>query len=282
TRGNTYTQTLPADLCAALAQLSQSHNSTLFMTLLAAYNVLLARYSRQDDIVVGTPIASRNHPEIENIIGFFVNMLPLRTQINLSYSFTALLARVRQTALEAYNHQDIPFEQMVNLLQPERETSHSPVFQVAFALANATPPLPQMGDLAFRPLTAVSQTAKYDLTLTITETANGLLCNWEYGTDLFFPETIERMHAHFVTLLQGVVRDPDRPVQQLPLLSAAEEQLLLHEWQGPMDLTIPRIGLHQQVEQWAAQQPQAVAVTDEHHTLTYQQLNQRANQLARL
>src|SRR5690606_1487638 len=151
TRGHNYSRPLPARLVTELTKLSQSHNSTLFMTLLVAYNVLVMRYTQQNDIVVGTPTANRNHPDIENIIGFFINMLPLRTQIGQQESFAALLDKVRQTALEVYDHQDVPFEQMVNLLQPERETSHSPVFQVAFSLENASPPLPQLGDLVLTP-----------------------------------------------------------------------------------------------------------------------------------
>ncbi len=283
THGRTLTHQLSPELSAALLQLSQTHNSTLFMTLFAAYNVLLARVSQQDDIVVGTPIANRNHPEIENIIGFFVNMLPLRTQMNPQASFTDLLAQVRQTALEAYNHQDIPFEQVVNLLQPVRDTSHTPIFQVSFALVNAPPALPQLNDLRFTPLTAESQTSKYDLTLGMTETNNGLICTWEYSTDLFFAETIERLHRRFETLLQGIVAAPQQNIARLPLLPAAEQQLLLHDWQGHPDMTqLPQMGLHQQFEQWVAVQPEATAVADPTQALTYQQVNQRANQLARL
>jgi amino acid adenylation domain-containing protein len=282
TNGRTLTHQLSPELSAALLQLSQAHNSTLFMTLFAAYNVLLARVSQQEDIVVGTPIANRNHTEIENIIGFFVNMLPLRTQVNGQASFTDLLAQVRQTALEAYNHQDIPFEQVVNLLQPVRDTSHSPIFQVSFALANAPAPLPQLPNLRFTPLTAESQTSKYDLTLAITETNNGLICTWEFSTDLFFVETIERLHGRFATLLHSIVAAPEQTVARLPLLPAAEQQLLLHDWQGQPDTQLPQLGLHQQFEQWVSRQPEATAVADPTQTLTYQQLNQRANQLARL
>jgi hypothetical protein len=252
TRGDLYSQLLPKELTPSLSRFSQTHKSTLFMTLLAAYNILLLRYSQQNDIVVGTPIANRNHPDIENIIGFFVNMLPLRTQISQDETFSTLLDKVRQTALDAYNHQDIPFEQVVNLLQPERDTSHSPIFQVSFALQNNDTSLPQLNvsDLALTPLTADSQTAKYDLTLIVTETSNGLLCQWEYSTDLFWPETITRMHQHFETLLYSIVQQPDLPVTRLPLLPPAEKRLLLHEWQGKIDPTIPQISLSQRFEEW--------------------------------
>ena len=283
TRGTTHIQLLPANLTQPLTQLSQTHNSTLFMTLLAAYNVLLTRYSQQDDMVVGTPIANRNHPEIENLIGFFVNMLPMRTRLEAEDSFVTLLEQVRQTALNAYNHQDIPFEQLVNSLQPIRDTSHSPIFQVSFALQNANAPLPSIDDgLTLTPLTAESTTAQYDLMLTVTETNNGLLCTWEYSTDLFLPETIARMHTHFDTLLQGIIQNPDTPLAELPILPEAEKQLLLHDWQGSEDTSIPQICLHEQFEEWAAKQPEATAVADSHTTLTYQELNGRANQLARL
>ncbi|MCA9954452.1 MAG: amino acid adenylation domain-containing protein, partial [Anaerolineales bacterium] len=282
TRGSIITHRLTPELSDALVQLSQAHNSTLFMTLFAAYNVLLARTSQQNDVVVGTPIANRNHPDIENIIGFFVNMLPLRTQIDGDSGFTELLTQVRQAALNAYNHQDIPFEQIVNLLQPVRDTSHSPIFQVSFALVNTNQPLPQLNDLRFTPLSAESKTSKYDLTLAITETNNGLICTWEYSTDLFLPETIQRLHSHFETLLQGIVSQPERAVARLPLLPAAEKQLLLHDWQGQTDAGVSEIGLHQQFEQWVKEQPDVTAVSDQHQTLTYQQLNQHANQLARL
>ncbi|MAT97566.1 MAG: hypothetical protein CL608_10525 [Anaerolineaceae bacterium] len=284
TRGDLYSQLLPKELTSALTRFGQSHKSTRFMTLMAAYNILLMRYSQQNDIVVGTPIANRNHPEIENIIGFFVNMLPLRTQISEDETFSTLLDKMRQTALDAYNHQDIPFEQVVNLLQPERDTSHSPIFQVSFALQNNDTSLPQLNlnDLSLTPLTADSKTAKYDLTLMVTETNNGLLCHWEYSTDLFWPETIKRMHKHFETLLHSIVQQPDLAVTKLSILPPTEKQLLLHDWQGKVDPTIPQISLSQQIEEWAKRQPGVTAVSDQHTSLTYAQLNQRANQLARL
>ncbi len=284
TRGDLYSQHLAPELTPALTQFSQTHKSTLFMTLMAAYNVLLLRYTQQNDIVVGTPIANRNHPDIENIIGFFVNMLPLRTQISQDDTFSTLLEKVRQTALDAYNHQDIPFEQVVNLLQPERDTSHSPIFQVSFSLQNNNALLPQVNltDLSLTPLLADSKTAKYDLTLMVMETADGLLCSWEYSTDLFWPETIARMHQHFEMLLYSIVQQPDMPVTRLPLLPAAEKQQLLHKWQGQIDSSIPQMSLSQRFEEWAEKQPEETAVSDEQSTLTYAQLNQRANQLARL
>ena len=282
TRGGFHNQLLPQQLTPALTKFSQTHKSTLFMTLIAAYNILLMRYTQQNDIVVGTPIANRNHPDIENIIGFFVNMLPLRTQISDDETFSSLLEKVRQTALDAYNHQDIPFEQVVNLLQPERDTSHSPIFQVSFALQNNDTALPQLDGLSLTPLEADSQTAKYDLTLIMTETNNGLHCTWEYSTDLFWPETIARLHQHFETLLHAIVQQPDLAVTKLPLLPPAEKQTLLREWQGKVDSTIPQISLSQQIEEWAKRQPEVTAVSDQHISLTYAQLNQHANQLARL
>ncbi|NHZ72434.1 MAG: amino acid adenylation domain-containing protein, partial [Aquificales bacterium] len=282
TRGAAYTKMLPTDLTQPLTQISQTHNSSLFMTLLAAYNILLARYSQQDDIIVGTPIANRNHPDIENLIGFFVNMLPLRTKIGENDSFTTLLDHVRQTALNAYNHQDIPFEQLVDALQPPRDTSHFPLFQVVFSLQNAAAPLTQPNDVTLTPLTAESKTSKYDLTLTVTETNNGLSCTWEYNTDLFLPETITRMHTHFDTLLHGIINDPERAVADLTLLSETERETILQTWQGADDPDVPQICLHECFEEWVEQQPQVTAVTDQNATLSYDALNKQANQLARL
>jgi amino acid adenylation domain-containing protein len=283
TRGSLYRQQLSPGISHALTKFSQSQNSTLFMTLFAAYNLLLYRYSQQDDIVVGTPIANRNQPGIEGLIGFFVNMLPLRTRISQQADFTTLLAQVRQTVLAAFTHQDIPFEQVVSALQAVRDTSYSPIFQVSFTLQNnENTTLPPLAGLKLTPLETESKTAKYDLTLVVTETNSGLLCTWEYGIDLFLPETIQRLHTHFETLLQSIVAAPELPVQQLPLLPESERQILLHAWQGTTDNTIPQISLHEQFEQWARVQPEVTAVSDASHTLTYQQLNQRANQLARL
>ncbi|MCB8981032.1 MAG: amino acid adenylation domain-containing protein, partial [Ardenticatenaceae bacterium] len=283
TSGNNFIKLLSPELTAALSDLSHAQNSTLFMTLFAAYNLLLYRYSNQDDIVVGTPIANRNQPGIEGLIGFFVNMLPLRTKIGEQVDFTTLLAQVRQTVLEAHNHQDIPFEQVVSVLQPARDTSYSPVFQVSFTLQNSeNTDFPPLAGLRLKRLSTESHTAKYDLTLAIAETNEGLLCTWEYGTGLFLRDTIERMHTHFETLLHSIIAMPEQPVQQLPLLPEAEKQMMLHAWQGAIDDSIPQICLLEQFEQWVVVQPEVTAVSDQHQTLTYHQLNQRANQLARL
>jgi amino acid adenylation domain-containing protein len=281
TRGTVHIAPLSAALTDALRQLSRQENATLFMTLFAAYNLLLFRHSQQDDIVIGTASANRSHPQIEPLIGFFVNMLPLRTRIPQEASFRALLAQVRQSTLAAQSYQDVPFERVVDVLQPVRDPSYSPVFQLAFTLESQLP-TPQLSDLRVTPFPVDNKTAKYDLTLFVTETDDGLTCTWEYCTDLFLPDTINRLHQHFEVMLQGIVDGPETAVTHLPLLTAAEKQTILHDWQGKADETIPQICLHQQLEQWAEQQTEVTAVSDENETLTYQQFNQRANQLARL
>ncbi|MBK8901319.1 MAG: non-ribosomal peptide synthase/polyketide synthase [Anaerolineaceae bacterium] len=282
TSGTLHVAPLPAELAHALRLFSHEHSATLFMTLFAAYNVLLYRHSQQDDIVVGVPGANRSHPEIERLIGFFVNMLPLRTQLDGQESFASLLDQARQTVLEGYNHENIPFEQVVNAVNATRDTSYTPVFQVTFSLENASAPLEPLDNLAVATLPVLRHTAKFDLSLFITETNDGLLCTWEYCTDLFLPETITRLHNRFETLLESIVAEPETAVAQLPLLTAAETQTILHLSEGTVDDTIPDFCLHQQFERWSEVQPEVTAVTDEHEALTYQQLNLRANQLARL
>ncbi|HSI49927.1 MAG TPA: condensation domain-containing protein, partial [Ideonella sp.] len=201
---------VPAEVHAKLLVLGRKRQSTLFMTLCAAFNVLLARHAGQTDICIGTPIANRNRAEIEGLIGLFVNTLVLRTQVDLGLGFTTLLAQVRGHTLDAYANQDVQFEQLVEALQPERDSSFTPLFQVMLVLQNAPMKLELPGlQLAFVPGERV--TAKFDLTLTLVEDAQGLHGELEYNTDLFEPATIERMAGHFTQLLQAIVEDPERP-----------------------------------------------------------------------
>jgi amino acid adenylation domain-containing protein len=271
---------LSGELTDKLTQLSQQQGVTLFMTLLAAFDTLLYRYTGQSDILVGTPIANRNHSEIEGLIGFFVNTLVLRTDLSENPSFCQLLTRVREMAMDAYAHQDLPFETLVEVLQPERNLSHTPLFQVAFVLQNAPMSEVELTGLTVSPLKVESAMAKFDLTLAIGNTATGLAGVWEYNTDLFDAGTIERMAGHFVTLLEAIVANPQERIDQLPLLTAVEQQQLLIEWNDtkvdyPQDKCI-----HQLFEEQVARTPNAVAVVLENEFLTYQQLNCRANQLA--
>ena len=202
------------------------------MTLLAAFQVLLFRYTRQDDIVVGSPIAGRNRGEVEDLIGFFVNTLVLRTDLSGDPTFLELLRRVREVALNAYDHQDLPFERLVEDLQFERSMSHNPLFQVMFVFQNAPGSPLKLSGLQASPARLVTETAHFDLTLSITERRPGLIARLSYSTDLFEDPTIERMLGHFGCLLEGSVANiqSDR-LSELPLLTR-EEWTQLMQWNG--------------------------------------------------
>jgi hypothetical protein len=229
-RGSTESFLLPLGLLHSLQTLSRQENSTLFMTLLAAFNILLYRYTGQQDIVVGSPIAGRNRLEIENLIGFFVNTLALRSDLSANPSFRHLLTRVRETCLQAYAHQDLPFEKLVEELQPERNLSYSPFFQVMFVLQNAPMQPLELSGLQITPIEIHTGTSKFDLTFSLTTTVDGLHGTIEYSTDLFDASTIQRLAGHFQTLLQGIVDDPDQPIARLPLLTDSERHRILVEW----------------------------------------------------
>jgi len=271
---------LPIELSKAIVSLSQRLEVTLFMTLYAAFQTLLYRYSGQDDIVVGTPVANRNRQEIEGLIGFFVNTLALRTDLSGHPTFEQLLARVREVALGAYTHQDLPFEQLVEALQPERSLSYTPLFQVMFTLDDAIVASMKLPELTVSSFSFETGTAKFDLTLSIENTADRLRGVWEYNSDLFDAPSIERMTQHFQILLEGIVANPQQSISQLPLLTQAEQQQLLVEWNNtwaeyPQDKCI-----HQLFEEQVERSPDSVAVVFEGEQLTYRELNVRANQLA--
>jgi len=271
---------LSPQLTERLTQLTQQQGATLFMTLLAAYDTLLYRYTGQSDILVGTPIANRNRSEIEGLIGFFANTLVMRSDLSANPSFYDLLGRVREVALGAYAHQDLPFEMLVEALQPERNLSHTPLFQVAFILQNAPKSEVEMTGLTLSHISTAGVTAKFDLTLAMGNTDTGLAGVWEYNTDLFDAGTIERMAGHFVTLLEAIVANPQERISQLPLLTTVEQQQLLIDWNDtqadyPQDKCI-----HQLFEEQVERTPDAVAVVFDNKQLTYHELNCRANQLA--
>ncbi|MCL5996770.1 MAG: amino acid adenylation domain-containing protein, partial [Chloroflexi bacterium] len=273
------TFTFPTSLAQALKALCQREGVTLFMTLLAAFQTLLGRYSNQDDVCVGTPIANRNRSELEDLIGFFVNTLVLRAHLSPTMSFRDLLAQVRETALGAYAHQDVPFELLVDALQPQRDMSHAPLFQVMFVLQNA--PLPELllPGLRLSALPMDPGVASFDLTLVLAEGTEGLAADVEYNPDLFDATTIARMIGNYRTLLEAIVADPERCLSQLPLLTPAEQQQILTAWNNTVT-DFPRdTCIHQLVEAQAEQQPDAIAVTFEDQQLTYRELNRKANQL---
>ena len=263
---------LPAPIAESLRELGRNAGATLFMTLLAGFKALLARYTGEEDVVIGTPIASRNHLELESIVGFFANTLVLRTDLSGDPTFRQLLGRVRETSLGAYAHQDMPFEKLVEELRPDRRLGRNPLFQISFASQNSgTGP-------GFNFVTVASP---FDLTLFVRGGSAGpVSATIEYRRDLFRPETIAQLARHYRTLLEGAVADPDRPLSRLPLLSEDEARRMLVEWNAtatddPIDRSIPEL-----FESQATATPSAVAVVFHGVSVTYGELNRRVNRLA--
>ncbi|HEY0735324.1 MAG TPA: amino acid adenylation domain-containing protein [Herpetosiphonaceae bacterium] len=279
-RGETLPVTIDGTLLARLRDLSQQTGTTLFMILLSAWQMLLARYSRQDDIAVGTPIAGRTHPELEPLIGFFINTLVLRTDLSGDPTFRELLARTRTTTLEAYAHQDAPFEAIVEALQPERDRSRTPLFQVMFAFISESPPELTLPEIQVEPASISGHAAKFDLSLSLFDTAAGVGGTLEYAVDLFEHETIARLLAHFQLLLERIAEQPDTRIGRLPLLSAAERQQLVEWNQTAADYSRERC-VHELIAAQAARTPGAAAVEAGGESLSYAELDCRANQLAR-
>ena len=226
-RGGERTAMLPNATLEALRALGRGEGATLYITLLAAFQVLLHRYSSQEDIAVGSPIAGRTRPELEGLIGFFVNTLVLRGDLSGDPAFRELLRRVRRTAIEAYTHQDVPFEKLVSVTHADRDSSRAPLFQVMFALQNVPPPELHAPELVLTPLDLSSATSKFDLTLFATEVPEGLRLNFEYSTDLFDAATAERMLAHFQILLEEIIADPDQSIGAIPMLTPDERTQVL-------------------------------------------------------
>ncbi|MEO5726973.1 MAG: condensation domain-containing protein, partial [Byssovorax sp.] len=273
---------VPAALAESLAELSRREGVTLFMTLLAAFDVLLHRYAGQDDIVVGTPIANRTRTETEGLIGFFVNTTVLRVRVTDDLSFRALLAQVKETCLGAYAHQDMPFERLVQELEPDRDPSRSPLFQVMFVLQNAPRAEAALSAVKRRELATPTVTAKFDLTLTMVEGARGLAGGFEYNVDLFDAATIDRIVAHLAAVLAAVVRDPGASVGEIALLDEAERRLLLDVWSGTSTAYPRDSGIAALFEAQVDASPDAVAVVFGDAELTYRELDRRANRLASL
>ncbi|MBD1900675.1 non-ribosomal peptide synthetase [Trichocoleus sp. DQ-A3] len=291
-RGATQLLQLPKSLSKALEALSQQEGVTLFMTLLAAFQTLLYRYTQQEDIAVGSPIANRNRSEIEGLIGFFVNSLVLRINFGENPTFRSLLIQVREVSLGAYAHQDLPFEKLVEELHPERNLNQNPLFQVVFALQNAPMSALELPGLTLSPLQFVdTETTRFDLEFHLWEqkennglgvdSSEGISGFVVYSTDLFDAATINRMLEHFQILLEGIVANPEQRVTELPILSEAELHQLLVQWNNtkvdyPNDLCV-----HQLFEAQVEQNKDAIALVFEDKKLTYQELNIRSNKLAR-
>ncbi len=279
-RGSYRTFALSPDLSRSIAHLAQKEGATLFMSLLAAFQALLFRYTGQDDFNIGTPIANRNRAELEPLIGFFVNTLVLRANLSGSPGFRTLLARVRETALGAYDHQDLPFEMLVDALQPVRDLSHSPLFQVMFVIQNAPLAAEDLPGVTLSPIDVHSGTAKFDLTLFMVEDGDALSGAFEYNTDLFDDRTIERMIVHLENLLAGATADPDQSIATLPMLTEAERRQLLLDWNDTRAPYPDSLCAHQLIEAQVARTPDAIAASYLQNSISYADLNRRANQVA--
>ncbi|HEY0738584.1 MAG TPA: amino acid adenylation domain-containing protein, partial [Herpetosiphonaceae bacterium] len=281
----TYSFEIAPTLTAELDSLSRQEHVTLFMTLLTAFNVLLFRYTRQTDLLVGTPIAGRNQHEIEPLIGFFVNTLVLRTDLAGNPAFANLLQRVRETALQAYAHQDLPFEQVVKEVQPERALHQQPLVQTAFVFQSTSLSTPELTGLELTTIDVGTETGKFDLTLLVEQIDQGLKAVFKYNQVLYPAAAIERLAGHFQTLLAGIVAQPAQPISYLPLLTLTEQQRQLFDWNTTAAPYPVGQCYHEIFETQVAHTPNAIAVifgagTRERVQLTYAELNSYANQLA--
>jgi amino acid adenylation domain-containing protein/non-ribosomal peptide synthase protein (TIGR01720 family) len=294
-RGASVPVRLDARLTDQLKRLGVSREATLFMTLLAAFQVLLYRHTGEEDILVGTPTSGRGSAQFARTVGYFVNPLVLRADVSGGKTFTEFLAGTRATALEAFEHQDYPFDLLVGQLQPERDPSRSPLFQVMFAFQKTHLPDEEglaafalgedgarvrLGGLLLESLALEQRAAQFDLSLTMAETVDGLTASFEYNTDLFDASTVERLGAHFRTLLGGIVADPSARLSELPMLSAAESRQLLHEWNDTRGEFAGPACVHEWFERQAERAPDHVAVSSEQGAWSYRELNERANRLA--
>ena len=279
-RGASVNVRVGSEVTARLKELAQGEESTLFMVLIAAWQVLLMRYSGQEDIAVGTPIAGRTQPETERLIGFFINMLVLRTDLTGAPSFRQLTRRVREVVLAAFAHQDVPFEKLVEELHPERDLRQTPLFQTMMVLQNVPEESAQMSDLRLTPLNAQGGTAKFDVTLGLMERAGELFGGIEYKTELFDAATMERLASHFEQLLECIAANPEERIDRYPLLSTAERQQLLVEWNDTTKEFAKEASLHELFEAQVRRTPNAIALSYNDTSLTYLELNERSNQLA--
>ena len=277
--GREYAKVSP-EVSRKLREMSKRESVTVYMLVMAAYKVMLMRVSGQEDVRVGTPIAGRNRSEVEGLIGFFVNTLVMRTDLSGNPSFRDLLKRVKKVAVEAYAHQDLPFEKLVEELQPERDLSRSPLFQVTFALQGNLLPSIELPGLTIAPLDIIKETAKFDLNLSVSDTDDGFLAGLVYKTDLFEPATITRLLQHFKNLLEGIVANPDERIWDLPLLTPAERHQLIVDWNNTRTGIPNDYCIHELFEAQVEATPNALAVAFKDERITYRELNLRANQLA--
>ena len=279
-RGAHQSLTLSATLTDEISALSSRQGATLFMTLLAAFKCLIYRYTGQEDILIGTPIANRNRAETEAIIGFFVNTLIIRTDLSGNPTFNELLNRVKETALGAFTHQDLPFEKLVEELQPERDLSRQPLFQVMFILQNAPMPSVELPGLRITPIEPPTQVEKFDMTLTVMQIERVTRVKLQYNTDLFKEATIKGLLRRFEVLLESIIANPNCRISELPILTEAERIQLLAEWNNTKTELVPDGCIHQLFEERVRRAPDRVAAEYADERLTYAELNRQANQLA--
>lgn len=271
---------VPTTLTGQLRALSQEEGVTLYTTMLSAFNILVHRYSRLEEFVIGSPNANRNRAEIEGLIGFFVNMLPIRANLSGNPSFRELLQRTNETALGAMANQDVPFERMVEEFEPEHDPSRSPLFQVTFGMQNArTTPLELRG-MRVESLPVEEATTRFDWEVSITDTPDNLSIRFIYNVQLFDAETIKRALGHYQRVLEEVTSDRDVTVGQVNLLTDDERQRLVHDWNRTERPVDSQASVHELFEQQAARAPEAIAVASGSEELTYEELNLRADQLA--
>ena len=278
-RGTTRSLMLTPALTESLRSVSRQEATTLFNFLLSGFKTLLFRYTWQDDICVGTPIAGRDRVETEGLIGFFANVLVLRTRVSANVTFRELLHQVHEVSLEAHAHQDVSFEKLVEALQPERNMSYSPLFQVMFAFLNAGQTVLEIPGLKMSGYNAVREAAKYDLLLGVMDLGERLSISLEYSTDLFETATIERVLSHFRTLLESVVIDPAQHLIDIPLLQQSEREQIVVDWNDTAAGYDKDLCIHQLFERQVDERPEAVALVCEQQQVSYRELDERANQL---
>ncbi|MEM9490081.1 MAG: condensation domain-containing protein, partial [Myxococcota bacterium] len=280
-RGGLLVQELPQDLVARLQHLSGEHRATLFMTLLASFQVLLFRYTGQTDFAVGSPVAGRTRIELESLIGFFVNMLVLRADLSGDPSMVELMARVREVTLDAYARQEVPFDKIVQELQPRRDLSRTPLFQVTFALQNIPEERLSAADLVLKPIDVPAAASRFEMELLVDQQGDQLAVNWVYSTDLFDQATIARMAGHYLLVLEAVADDPTRAISQLPArLLSVEEERTIDAWSGTaLELVSPNC-LHELFAAQATRTPDRPAVVMDGVELTFRELDRQANRLA--
>jgi amino acid adenylation domain-containing protein len=279
--GGTFHFVLSKEITEALEKINQQENATLFMSLLTAFYLVLHRYSGQDEILVGTPVANRNLPELEPLIGAFINTIVLRIKLSGDPGFRALLRQVRDVSLEAYAHQDLPFEKLVEALKPKRDLSRTPIFQVVFNLQNSPMPTLNTPGLAIHAVEMDRGVSQFDITLMVTKSEGRCNCTVEYNSDLFSTTTIARIFTSFQMLLNDAIAHPDKPISQLQILSREELHRLLYE-HNQTQFDFPRtVCMHELFEVQVEQTPDDIALIYDEISLSYRELNNRANALAK-